>query len=60
EEKAALCNVLIEPKGMGEINTFDMNKAETIYWLAYEETLKAIKNNESLKFLAKKPFGKAN
>lgn len=60
EEKAALCNVLIEPKGMGEINTFDMNKAETIYWLAYEETLKAIKNNESLKFLAKKPLKNLN
>ncbi len=49
EQKAAFCNVMIEPKGMGEINTFDMKKAETIYWLAYEETLKTIKNNEVLK-----------
>ncbi|MCD0486818.1 patatin-like phospholipase family protein [Pedobacter sp. MC2016-14] len=45
EQKASLCNVLIEPKGLGEISTFDMKKAETIYWLAYEETLKSLKNN---------------
>jgi len=45
EQKAAFCNILIEPKGMGEISTFDMKKAETIYWLAYEEALKTIKNN---------------
>jgi NTE family protein len=51
EQKAAFCNVLIEPKGLGGINIFDMKKAETIYWLAYEETLKAIKNNEVLKEL---------
>ena len=51
EQKSSLCDVLIEPKGMGGISTFDMKKAETIYWLAYEETLKAIKNNEKLKAL---------
>lgn len=51
EQKAAFCKVMIEPKGMGEINTFDTKKAETIYWLAYEETLKAIKNNDLLKEL---------
>lgn len=49
EQKSAFCNVMVEPKGMGEINTFDTKKAETIYWLAYEETLKTIKNNEILK-----------
>jgi len=54
EQKAAFCNVLVEPKGMGEISTFDMKKAETIYWLAYEETLKTIKNNEQLKDLLNK------
>ncbi|MDO7744298.1 MAG: patatin, partial [Pedobacter sp.] len=54
EQKAAFCNVLVEPKGMGEISTFDMKKAETIYWLAYEETLKTIKNNEQLKELLNK------
>jgi len=54
EQKAAFCNVLIEPKGMGEISTFDMKKAETIYWLAYEETLKTIKNNKTLNTILKK------
>ncbi len=51
ERKATFCDALIEPKGLGEINTFDMKQAETIYWLAYEETLKAIKNNEKLQDL---------
>jgi NTE family protein len=36
---------------MGEISTFDMKKAETIYWLAYEETLKTLKKSESIKEL---------
>jgi NTE family protein len=49
EQKAGFCDILIEPKGMGEISTFDMKKAETIYWLAYEETLKTIRNNEKIK-----------
>jgi len=48
EQKAAFCNILIEPKGMGEISTFDTKKAEIIYWLAYEETLRAINNNPLL------------
>lgn len=48
EQKAAFCNILIEPRGMGEISTFDMKKAETIYWLAYEETLKKIRNNQQI------------
>lgn len=46
EEKTSLCDILVEPKGMGSINIFDTAKAETIYWLAYEEALKTIKNNE--------------
>lgn len=54
EQKVKYCNVLIEPKGMGEISTFDMKKAETIYWLAYEETLKTIKNNLLLSDLINK------
>lgn len=48
EQKSALCHLLIEPKGMGEISTFDMKKAETIFWLAYEEALKSLKNNDEL------------
>lgn len=54
ERKAKLCNVLIEPKGMGDIHTFDMKQAETIYWLAHEEALRAIKSNEVLQGLVKK------
>jgi NTE family protein len=53
ERKVKLCDLLIEPKGMGEISTFDMKKAESIYWLAHEETLKAIKNSESIQKLLK-------
>ena len=48
EQKAAFCNIMVEPKGMGEISTFDTAKAETIYWLAYEEALKTIKKNKNL------------
>lgn len=57
EQKASFCNVVIEPKGMGEISTFDMKKAETIYWLAHEEALRTIKNNESLQELIRKTKG---
>lgn len=49
ERKSKFCNLMIEPKGMGEINTFDTKKAEIIYWLAYEEALKTIKSSESFK-----------
>lgn len=52
EQKAALCHALIEPKGMGEISTFDMKKAETIYWLAYEETLRTIRAHPGLQAIA--------
>lgn len=54
ERKAKFCNVMIEPKGMGEINTFDTGKAEAIYWVAYEEALKTIKKNEVLLDLIEK------
>lgn len=54
EQKAKFCNILIEPKGMGEISTFDMKKAETIYWLAYEETLKTIRSSSLLSNLTDK------
>ena len=53
KRKAKFCNLLIEPKGMGEISTFDMKKAETIYWLAHEEAIKAIKNSETMQELLK-------
>ena len=48
EQKAAFCNIMVEPPGLGEISTFDTAKAETIYWLAYEEALKTIKKNKAL------------
>ncbi|SDL99901.1 patatin-like phospholipase family protein [Pedobacter antarcticus] len=51
ERKAGYCDLMIEPKGMGEISTFDMKKAETIYWLAYEETLKTIQQDLGFKQL---------
>lgn len=51
ERKAKFCHLMIEPKGMGEISTFDMKKAETIYWLAHEETLRVIKESESFQAL---------
>lgn len=54
ERKAKFCDLMIEPKGMGEISTFDMKKAETIYWLAHEEAIKAIKHSESMQELLKK------
>lgn len=53
ERKAKFCDLMIEPKGMGEISTFDMKKAESIYWLAYEEALKAIRNSDSMQELLK-------
>lgn len=52
EQKAKFCNIMVEPKGMGSISTFDMAKAETIYWLAYEEALKTIKKNKILSELS--------
>lgn len=54
EQKASFCNVVIEPKHLGEIRTFDMKAAETIYWLAYEETLKTIQSNALLQGLISK------
>jgi NTE family protein len=55
ERRSKFCNLMIEPKGMGEINTFDTKKAEIIYWLAYEEALKTIKSSDSFNELLKTP-----
>jgi NTE family protein len=51
ERKAKFCNVLIEPKGLGAISTFDMKRAEEIYWLAHEEALITIKNSPTIRNL---------
>ncbi|WP_443936627.1 patatin-like phospholipase family protein [Pedobacter sp. MW01-1-1] len=48
ERKAKFCNVMIEPKGLGAISTFDMERAEEIYWIAHEEALQVIKNNPAI------------
>ncbi len=42
EEKRKLVDFLVEPKGMGQTSLFETKKAEEIFWLAYEETLKDI------------------
>ncbi len=54
ERKSKFCDLLIEPRGMGEISTFDMKKAEAIYWIAYEHTLKTIQGNEVFQEIVKK------
>jgi NTE family protein len=53
ESKAKHCNLLIEPIGLGEINTFDTKKTETIFWLGYEAALKEIEKNESFRSIVK-------
>jgi NTE family protein len=44
-----LCDVVIEPHGLGGYGIFDTDKAEEIYMIGYEEGLKAINGNETLK-----------
>ena len=51
ERKAKFCDVLIQPKGLGSINTFDLKRAEDIYWLAHEEALITIKNSPEIRGL---------
>jgi NTE family protein len=45
EEKIKSIDVLIEPKGLGETNIFQISKAEEIFWLAHEEALHQIELN---------------
>jgi NTE family protein len=44
-----LCDIVIEPHGLGGYGIFDTDAAEEIYMIGYEEGLKAIKANEKLK-----------
>ncbi len=53
EEKRKFCDVLIEPESMGATSIFEVGRAEEIYWLAYETTLKIINSNEKLKGVIK-------
>lgn len=47
-EKCQHVNVLIEPKGLGETSIFDVKKAESIFWIAYEETLNKVEEIKKL------------
>jgi NTE family protein len=44
-----LCDVVIEPHGLGGYGIFDTDAAEDIYMIGYEEGLKAIESNDKLK-----------
>lgn len=56
-----LCDVVIEPHGLGGYGIFDTDDAEDIYMIGYEEALKAIDSNEKLKSIVqaykKRPKG---
>ena len=53
--KAAYCDVIIEPHGMGTTRVFDVKKTEEIYWLAYEATLRKLQTDQKLqKLIVKK------
>jgi len=49
ETHKQLCDVVIEPHGLGSYGIFDTSKAEYIYMIGYEEGLKALESNEVLK-----------
>jgi NTE family protein len=44
-----LCDIVIEPHGLGGYGIFDTDAADEIYMIGYEEGLKAMKGNEVLK-----------
>ncbi len=44
-----LCDVVIEPEGLGGYGIFDTDAAEEIYMIGYEEGLKTISGNDKLK-----------
>ena len=48
-----LCDVVIEPHGLGGYGIFDTYAAEEIYMIGYEEGLKAIDGNDRLKSIVK-------
>lgn len=51
ESHKQLCDVVIEPHGLGSYGIFDTNYAEFIYMIGYEEALKALESNTILKAL---------
>jgi NTE family protein len=44
-----LCDIVIEPHGLGGYGIFDTDAADDIYMIGYEEGLKAINANEKLR-----------
>lgn len=44
-----LCDIVIEPHGLGGYGIFETDAADEIYMIGYEEGLKAMKGNEVLK-----------
>ena len=46
-----LCDVVIEPHGLGSYGIFDTDAADEIYAIGYEEGLKTIAGNEMIKAL---------
>jgi NTE family protein len=48
-----LCDVVIEPHGLGGYGIFDTDAAEDIYRIGYEEGLKSIEGNEKMKEIIK-------
>jgi len=51
ERHKAMCDAVIEPHGLGNYSIFDTKFAEEIYWLGYEEGLKALNSNSVLQGL---------
>lgn len=47
-EKKKHCQLFIEPYGLGDISTFELKKAEEVYWIAQEYTHKAIQEYGNL------------
>lgn len=50
-----LCDIVIEPHGLGGYGIFDTDAAEEIYMIGYEEGLKTIRANEKLKAIILPP-----
>ncbi|MHB8206467.1 patatin-like phospholipase family protein [Mucilaginibacter sp.] len=46
-----LCDVVIEPQGLGGYGIFDTDAADEIFMIGYEEGLKAIRGNAKIKAL---------
>ncbi|MNH27999.1 hypothetical protein D3C79_881340 [compost metagenome] len=49
ESKKRLCNVIIEPKGLGSISLFHVKRTDDIFEQGYKAAKEEIKNNPELK-----------